>query len=315
MSFWQREKMRLAEMLLGPRWRRHRGMAETMLAQRAAAIRASDDSAPAAQAQRGGAPSRSAASPPVRVVINPGHALNAPGAQGQHINEAQVTGPIGDLMPPHSDNRVRYVVSRQPDADLPGYLSQVRADPQPIFLSIHLDAPRTDRREVKAYYWSEDPDPVRRAASQQLAECVGAALGGLSAYDTHRVVAAPYPRDGRLVTPGVLRNTATCAAILVEAGFITNPQTEAFVRTQEGRQQIADAIHQGIQNYLDSPQQTPSSASAPGSPESAGRGAPATATGPETARGRGAPGQAPRGARRAPARLRPARGRTDQRRR
>jgi N-acetylmuramoyl-L-alanine amidase len=316
MSFWDKARQWLAQQAVGQERTSRRAMVEALgmyipseadeIAVRFARSRQPRPSGPVQPSPP--------ASPPVRVVINPGHALNAPGAQGPHINEAEVTGPVGRRIVEHSDHRVSYEWVRQRGTGLGDVQRDLQANSPPITLSIHFDSGSTDSRAVKVIYRGNDPDPVRRANAQRLGESLGAALVQGGPYDEYAVIGIPDPRvrHSRLA---ILQDTATGAAVLVEAGFITNPAIEAFARTQEGQQWIADALDQGIRSYLDSPQQTPSSASAPGSPESAGRGAPATATGPETARGRGAPGQAPRGARRAPARLRPARGRTDQRRR
>jgi N-acetylmuramoyl-L-alanine amidase len=319
MSFWDKARQWLAQQAVGQERTSRRAMAEALgmyipseadeIAVRFARSRQPRPSGPAQPSPP--------ASPPVRVVINPGHAPGAGGAPGAHINEADATGWIADLMPQQSDDRVTYEVQRQQGGDLNGLAGGLRADQRPIVVSIHLDSGPPRNHTAKVIYRGNDPDPVRREKSQRLSDCLGAAVAQVPVVGESTSISIPDPGGRvRFDSLAVLNETATDAAVLVEVGFVTNPQIEAFVRTPQGQQQIAHAIDRGIRDYLDTPQPAARPAQAPTRPAPPGRGAPpapgrAAPARPVPAPARPAP--LPRRAAGAPTTPQPPRGRNDRR--
>jgi N-acetylmuramoyl-L-alanine amidase len=174
------------------------------------------------------------------VTIDPGHGGEDPGAVGiQGLQEKRVIFPISlrvaELL---SHQGVTAILTRRQDSTVDlqtrvDIADQARAD---LFLSIHANSISLSRPEVngvESYYYGSD-------SSQRLASMVQT-----------RMLAATGMRD-RGVKPArfyVLRHNNRPAA-LVEVGFVTG--IEDFLRLQNAawREVMAQAIAQGILEYL-----------------------------------------------------------------
>ena len=98
-----------------------------------------------------------------------------------------------------------------------------------IFVSVHFNsAPRVGAQGIETYYYSG------RSAS-------------LAARIHPRVVRAAGTEDRHIRRRGfyVIRNTRI-PAVLVECGFLTNPQEANRVKNPAHRQRLADAISAGV---------------------------------------------------------------------
>jgi len=217
------------------------------------------------------------------IVLDPGHGGRNPGAKGPTgLRESEVALSLA--------RRVRHALRRMlPDADViltrdadhdvsleerAAIANAVRAD---LFVSIHLNASHSpeDRGGVSTFVLdtTNDAAALRLAARENggLAQDVTdlqVILASLYRDDQvtrstalARVVQEETLRGGRTILPnlesrGVKRALfyvlvgATMPAILVEASFITRPDEEEALRSDEYRAALADGIARGIARNL-----------------------------------------------------------------
>lgn len=172
------------------------------------------------------------------VVLDPGHGGRDPGAIGiGGLREKDINTTISNrvqqrlqaagvtvLMTRNSD----YWVDLGPRAD---FANRAGAD---VFVSIHANAISMDRPEVnglETYYYS---------SGQRLAQSIHSRV--LRSTDLG-------DRGVRQARFYVLRHTSM-PAVLVETGFVTGATDAARFRNPTAVNQIADAIAQGVLDYL-----------------------------------------------------------------
>ncbi|MCT4607478.1 MAG: N-acetylmuramoyl-L-alanine amidase [Marinisporobacter sp.] len=112
-----------------------------------------------------------------------------------------------------------------------------------IFVSIHVDAhpDSIKTRGVKIYYYPTSTE------SKKLAQSICTSVNNRiykRFLKTNRVQASIAPEDFY-----VLRETQI-PGVLIEIGFITNPQERQLLRSEKYKAQIAQAICEGVSNYL-----------------------------------------------------------------
>ncbi len=175
------------------------------------------------------------------VVIDAGHGGRDPGAVG--IGGLQEKGVVMDISNQVArlleQNGVQVVMTRQDDREIDlaprvQLANRVNAD---IFVSIHanaIDMSRPDVNGIETYYYS---------SGQRLAQTIhNSLLQGTGARD-RRV------RQARFY---VLRHTSM-PAVLLEVGFVTGAEDAPRLANAAYRTQLAQAIVQGILQYLQNP--------------------------------------------------------------
>jgi hypothetical protein len=130
-------------------------------------------------------------------------------------------------------------------------------NPPEVLVSLHCNGfdwkPGHCIHECHIYYWAEDPDRTRWAASRDLAGTMAAVAMGHDGFAEHGLVkCAPILRqrpDGSTywLMPGVLRKKAKRAAVLVELGFISDPHVEASMRDPAWIRRTAKALTRAIE--------------------------------------------------------------------
>jgi N-acetylmuramoyl-L-alanine amidase len=161
--------------------------------------------------------------------------------------------------------------------DLPRRVQVAREKGADVFVSVHLNAaPNRNARGVEIFFVS--PSGAKRSARQVLANPGRAANDyGLSRKDSdvlHMIVDLnqqtvlersealaesilqsmstrdmPPTRAVKQKSFAVLRNISM-PSVLVEAGFISNKIDANFVKTEAGRNRIAETMSRGIVRYL-----------------------------------------------------------------
>ena len=175
----------------------------------------------------------------VTIVIDPGHGGNDKGTTGARgTEEKEINMQTAELLTSKlRANGAEVILTRESDVyvDLRKRVSishQYEAD---AFISIHYDA--TDDSSISGfttYYINDYQQPLAQFVHEGLAEKVNL-------------------RD-RGVQPGnylVLRENKQ-NAILIELGYLSNPNEERIVTTDMYREQATLGIYQGILNYFDS---------------------------------------------------------------
>ena len=124
--------------------------------------------------------------------------------------------------------------------------SAVRDRNPDMFISIHCDSSKSaSAMGTSAYYY--------RAYSQPLAKAIHESL--VNAYKTQIYKDAPaeitskISRGANFYAFRVAR-VEECPAILIEYGFVSNPDECAILQTPANRNILAEATVQGIKNYI-----------------------------------------------------------------
>jgi N-acetylmuramoyl-L-alanine amidase len=214
-----------------------------------------------------------------RVVIDAGHGGHDPGAQANGINEAELVLDVAmrleKLLLEHEG--IDVVLTRRTDEFIPleertAIANREKAD---LFLSIHANASRrADARGVETYFlnFATNPDAEIVAARENATS--GQTMGTLPAIlraialnnklDESREFASILQthltrklraqnkavRDlGVKQAPFVVLIGAQMPSVLAEISFVTNKPEAALLKQAAYRQQIAQALHDGIVKY------------------------------------------------------------------
>lgn len=175
------------------------------------------------------------------VVIDAGHGGKDPGAGSNGLVEKNVTLDVSNRLYTllQNDPDIKPYATRltdmYPSFDYRTGLANYSAD---MFVSIHCNSiTRSSVSGVQVFY--PNPNSERGAKSQQLASYL---MEGVTSN-------TGFPNRPARQSMGydfyVLRNTQV-PACLVEMGFLTSPSDAAKLATEEGRQQVAQGIYEGI---------------------------------------------------------------------
>ena len=218
------------------------------------------------------------------VVIDPGHGGFDPGAGTGAVREKDVALAIATAVRDAllAGGGVRVALTRDADrfialADRPDIARRLNAD---LFVSIHADSAESDlARGASIYVLSEKgsseaaerfaarengADRVNGVSLSRTSASVGAILLDLSQRDTlagSAELAGLMLRELRESNVGLHRAGAETAAlavlkapdipsILLETGYINNPEDYAFLRSRQGQRTLADATARAIRVYF-----------------------------------------------------------------
>jgi N-acetylmuramoyl-L-alanine amidase len=234
---------------------------------------------PAANAVGGFSLSRQLGLRVARVVIDPGHGGHDPGAQMKDLNEAEIVLDVALRLEQLllREQGVEVVLTRRSNVYVPleertAIANRAGAD---LFLSIHINASaEPEARGVETYFLNFAPNSAAEAIAAR--ENAGSArtMGSLpdivkaialnnkidesrdfasmvqaSMYERLRKVDRNTRSLGVKQAPFMVLIGATMPGVLVEMSFLTNRQEAGLLRTQSYRQQLAEALFNGIQKY------------------------------------------------------------------
>ena len=189
----------------------------------------------------------------MRCVINPGHDglrdRGAPGALG--VPEATINRNVVLAMCGLSDPALTYEQKRQSILGLWTLTRALHANPPDVLVSLHCDAAHHPPciHEARIFNWIADPNYERRMRSLGLASAICEHTEGLMSQRV-TIRSAPYLRDGKLFTPGILVNTATQAVVLVEMGFVSDVHTAAEMNKPAWVARTAAGLDAGIRQWV-----------------------------------------------------------------
>ena len=174
------------------------------------------------------------------VIIDPGHGGKDSGAIGiGGVQEKNVILPIGKRIAEVLErNGIQVIMTRDSDyfVTLPGRVTMAQQANADVFVSVHANSAGESRPEVsglETYYYDSGLTLARVVHSK--------ILQSLNIRD----------RNVRKARFYVLRKNSM-PAILVETGYLTGRDDVAKLRTSAYQNQMADAIAQGILQYLKS---------------------------------------------------------------
>jgi len=219
------------------------------------------------------------------IVIDPGHGGIETGAKGNYGTlEKDVTLAVAKKLKERIEGELKYRVVMTRDSDVVVALDRRAAvannNKADVFISIHANGSRrTNARGSETYFLSLNAtdEEARRLAyfennsgelenrlgeqdfddlklilwdmaqsiyikqSSQLAEFVQNQLNQFLSTQNRGIKQAPFK-----VLAGV-----ACPAILVEIAFITNPEEEKKLQSEDFQTQVAEAIYRGLSGYFD----------------------------------------------------------------
>jgi N-acetylmuramoyl-L-alanine amidase len=110
-----------------------------------------------------------------------------------------------------------------------------------LFVSVHYNsAPSTEADGIEVYFYRSDENKTRTQSSKKLAQAI-----------LDKVIANTQAKS-RGVKHGnfaVIRET-TMPAVLIEGGFLTNPEERQKLKDSQYLKQLAWGVAQGIDQYL-----------------------------------------------------------------
>ena len=218
------------------------------------------------------------------IVIDAGHGGRDPGAMGAHSRESTITLDAALMLKAELERGGRYRVRLTRDSntyvDLYRRVQIARAADADLFISLHADAGsdpatrgasvytlseqgagRAVREFTRGDDWSRelrlpgrDPsvdrillDMTQRVTQNRSAQLARTLLGGLEAAD-HPLLRRSHRDAGLavLLAPDV-------PAVLLEMGFITNPEDERTLTDDRARRRLMRAVAGGIDQYFRDP--------------------------------------------------------------
>ena len=214
-----------------------------------------------------------------RVVIDAGHGGHDPGAHGNGIDESELTLDVALRVQKLLQKQpgVEVVMTRDTDVFIPleertAIANREGAD---LFLSIHANASRNAQaRGIETYFLNFAMNPEAEAVAARENATSGRAMHSLpdivrtialnnkineshdfasmvqmSMYERLRRANKEVRNLGVKQAPFMVLIGATMPSILAEISFVTNRQEAILLRTGQYRQQIAEALLNGVVRY------------------------------------------------------------------
>ncbi|HTM03765.1 MAG TPA: N-acetylmuramoyl-L-alanine amidase [Vicinamibacterales bacterium] len=222
-----------------------------------------------------------------RIVIDAGHGGHDPGAKARGLDEADLTLDIALRLEKlfKKQSNIEVVLTRRDDTFIPlqertAIANRAGAD---LFLSIHANASENSAlRGIETYFLNLSPNPeAQRIAARENASSsktmhevtdIVKAIALNDKLDESRDFAAAIQTSmyeklrssnnktrnlGVKQAPFMVLVGATMPSILAEISFITNRAEGALLKTEKYRQQIAEALYQGVMRYQQSLKKAP----------------------------------------------------------
>ena len=177
------------------------------------------------------------------IILDPGHGGSDEGAKVHYFMEKRVTLMTTLLLRKYLDEMgYRVIMTRSKDVFIPLHrrVSIANKTKAVLFVSVHYNSsPSTEAHGIEVFY-NGSGDQKRVQQSKKLAASV---LGELK---TQTQALSRGVKNGNF---HVIRET-TMPAILVEGGFMTNPDERTQLRDKRYLEKIAKGIALGIDKYL-----------------------------------------------------------------
>ncbi len=208
---------------------------------------------------------------PRLIVLDPGHGGTDPGKQNTKLklDEKDMTLDVALRLKKLLEVRGYRVVmtratdkrfSNNPAVDLPLRAEVANKEAADLFISIHFNAVDGDPERVSGvetyvmtpqFQVSTQPEQDRAMVQEQYAGNRQDAANALLGYSLHRQLVTDLKSSDRgykRYRLAVLR-TLKCPGVLVEAAYLSNDAEARRVARPEFRQQIAEALAEGVSNY------------------------------------------------------------------
>ena len=174
------------------------------------------------------------------IVLDPGHGGTDPGALGKENKEKDLTLSTAKKLKAKLEAAGATVYMTRTGDTYPSldarvaYSKKMKAD---IFISIHINSGSKTANGIETYYWSSSKN------EKKLATYVQNEVIDSTGLDSRGVKTANYR---------VIGTTTTTQSILVELGFISNPDEEQIIETSSFQNDAATGIVNGLEAYFES---------------------------------------------------------------
>ncbi len=195
----------------------------------------------------------------MKIVVDPGHGGIDGGASVGEVVEKDITLAMGKALEKElkrlgaevvmtRSNGEDAVAEQMPKADFPTIRARKRADLKlredmiintdaDLFISVHVNAvPETRWRGAQVFY-HKDGHIGGAAVAKAIQGAIREHIGNTE-------------REALAIKQVYLLKKATVPAVLVETGFLSNPEELKLLQTKEYQAQMAEAIAVGIENYV-----------------------------------------------------------------
>lgn len=180
------------------------------------------------------------------IVVDPGHGGKDEGCADtiENVEEKELTLKVAAALECYLFQRgYRVYMTRSQDAfvsldERVAFANDVKPE---LFVSLHFNAAESRQAKgIEVFYYDDKFDPPRGEASQQLATAV-----------LEQVIHATGRRSRGVKTADfrVIKKTAM-PAILVEGGFLTNPEERALCQEEDYINALAYGIARGIEEFI-----------------------------------------------------------------
>ena len=179
------------------------------------------------------------------IVIDPGHGGTDRGARGRipYCEEKKICLQTARLVKQYLDQLGYHVVmTRTSDAfiSLPGRVEIANQSACNIFVSIHFNSSSSPLAQGIEVFFSEAGEKTRSKSSKKLADSI------LSRVIRRTSASSRGVKRGNFY---VIRET-NMPSVLVEGGFISNPEERSFLKSRDYQEKIARGIADGIDSYF-----------------------------------------------------------------
>lgn len=170
------------------------------------------------------------------IVIDPGHGGSDVGATREGIYEKDITLDISKRLAKILDKKgynVLMIRDKDETVSLQDRVKYTEENHGDLFVSIHVNSSVTPEGVgLETHYFTDQSYDFAQIVHKEFANAIKSKDRGLFKSRFY-----------------VIKNT-TCPSILVETGFISNPEERKELMTSERKQKTAEAIAKGIQKYL-----------------------------------------------------------------
>jgi len=195
-----------------------------------------------------GAPPASLITPPdaPTVIIDVGHGGTDRGARGHmpYCEEKKICLLTAHLVKQYLDQLGYHVVMTRNTDDfipLPKRVEIAQQAQANIFVSVHFNSSRSPEADgIEVFFCDSKDDKTRANASRKLADSILTRLIRRTSATSRGV------KKGNFY---VIRETSM-PAVLVEGGFISNPEERVLLKSRDYQEKIARGIADGIDQYF-----------------------------------------------------------------
>lgn len=200
----------------------------------------------------------------MKIVVDPGHGGMDGGASIGEVVEKDITLALGKelekelkrlgaevvMTRSHADDAV---AEHNPKATFPTIRARKMADLKlreemivntdaNLFISVHVNAIPDSRWRGAQVFYHKDGHTEGAAVAKAIQGAIREHVGNTD-------------REALAIKQVYLLKKATVPAVLVETGFLSNPEELKLLTTKEYQEKMAEAIAEGIQEYVDSQMQ------------------------------------------------------------